>query len=141
MEEVQVKRQCDHPRVRLGHRFCRDCGSAVTERDAKPRADEMPAPPPPGGAPSGQMPPGPQSYRAGSHGALVRCPSCQIQMRVLPHMYNMRVACPAGHMFLVQVAPQAPGGPPAMLGGGARNAQPGYPGAYYRSNTSTYAGL
>ncbi|GLD98325.1 hypothetical protein PINS_up007022 [Pythium insidiosum] len=141
MEEVQVKRQCDHPRVRLGHRFCRDCGSPVTERDAKPRADEMPPPPPPS-VPSGQMPPAPQSYRAGSHGALVRCPSCQIQMRVLPHMYNMRVACPAGHMFLVQVAPQAPGGGPhGMMGGGARTAQPGYPGAYYRSNPSTYAGL
>ncbi|KAF1774371.1 Zinc finger, FYVE-related [Phytophthora cactorum] len=40
MAEMQVKKQCDHPRVRLGHRFCRDCGAAVTEREAKPRADE-----------------------------------------------------------------------------------------------------
>lgn len=91
MTEMQVKKHCNHPRVRLGHRFCRDCGSAVTERDAKPRPPEnvngfeglAPAPTPP--PPSNQ----PVSYRASSHGALVRCPQCHIQMRVLPHMYNM----------------------------------------------------
>lgn len=91
MTEMQVKKHCDHPRVRVGHRFCRDCGMAVSERDAKPRPPEnsgmtatlapTPQPPPPANQPV--------SYRASSHGALVRCPQCHIQMRVLPHMYNM----------------------------------------------------
>ncbi|RLN93313.1 hypothetical protein BBJ28_00002113 [Nothophytophthora sp. Chile5] len=111
MAEMQVKKQCDHPRVRLGHRFCRDCGVAVTERDAKPRADET------GGAAAGGPMSGPGmrmstpsaggpelnqpvSYRASSHGALVRCPQCQIQMRVLPHMYNMYVSPPTNCMWV-----------------------------------------
>ncbi|KAG2780121.1 hypothetical protein PC129_g21409 [Phytophthora cactorum] len=158
MAEMQVKKQCDHPRVRLGHRFCRDCGAAVTEREAKPRADES------GGAvgaagmrmstPSG--PPDlnqPVSYRASSHGALVRCPQCHIQMRVLPHMYNMRVACPSGHMFLVQVAGQAGNGGGGRGGysfgsrGGladsrvpSRGMSMGYPGSHYRS-TNAYSEL
>ncbi|KAG3068047.1 hypothetical protein PI124_g21694 [Phytophthora idaei] len=158
MAEMQVKKQCDHPRVRLGHRFCRDCGAAVTEREAKPRADES------GGAvgaagmrmstPSG--PPDlnqPVSYRASSHGALVRCPQCHIQMRVLPHMYNMRVACPSGHMFLVQVAGQAENGGGGRGGysfgsrGGlvdsrvpSRGMSMGYPGSHYRS-TNAYSEL
>lgn len=91
MTEMQVKKHCDHPRVRLGHRFCRDCGSAVSERDAKPRPADAPngfggpAPAPTPPPPANQ----PVSYRASSHGALVRCPQCHIQMRVLPHMYNM----------------------------------------------------
>ncbi|TMW57938.1 hypothetical protein Poli38472_013412 [Pythium oligandrum] len=112
MTEMQVKKQCDHPRVRAGHRFCRDCGSSVSDREARPR---------PGDAQTSPMGPPPQqqptSYRAGAHGALVRCPQCQIQMRVLPHMYNMRVACPSGHMFLVQVAGQMPG--MGGMGGGS----------------------
>ncbi|GLE08570.1 hypothetical protein PINS_up019855 [Pythium insidiosum] len=89
MEEVQVKRQCDHPRVRLGHRFCRDCGSPVTERDAKPRADEMPPPPPPS-VPSDRCLPH-RSHTELGRTAARSCAahSCQIQMRVLPHMYNM----------------------------------------------------
>lgn len=91
MNEMQVKKQCDHPRVRIGHRFCRDCGNPVTERDAKPRANELEFPG------SNGMPPAPEmnqpvSYRANSHGALVRCPQCQIQMRVLPNMYNLYVS-------------------------------------------------
>lgn len=98
MTEMQVKKQCDHPRVRAGHRFCRDCGKGVTDRDVKSRPSEGPmmqspmprtsftVPPPP--PPQNQ----PVSYRASSQGALVRCPQCQIQMRVLPHMYNMYVA-------------------------------------------------
>jgi hypothetical protein len=101
MEEMQVKKQCDHPRVRTGHRFCRDCGQAVTEADVKPRPSENPSINTT--AQTTSTPP-PTSYRANAQGALVRCPQCQIQMRVLPHMYNMRVACPSGHMFLVQVA-------------------------------------
>lgn len=154
MTEMQVKKHCDHPRVRLGHRFCRDCGEAVTETDAKPRADES------GGAVNGagmrmSTPSGgsdlnqPVSYRASSHGALVRCPQCHIQMRVLPHMYNMRVACPSGHMFLVQVAGQAGNGGGGRGGGGygfgsrgglggsrmpSRGMSMGYPGSYYRTN-------
>ncbi|KAE9008185.1 hypothetical protein PR003_g16317 [Phytophthora rubi] len=156
MAEMQVKKQCDHPRVRLGHRFCRDCGAAVTEREAKPRGDET------GGAVGGMRmstPSGgpdvnqPVSYRASSHGALVRCPQCHIQMRVLPHMYNMRVACPSGHMFLVQVAGQAGGGAagrggygfgaPGGLSGSrmpSRGMSMGYPGSYYRS-TNAYSEL
>lgn len=145
MAEMQIKKQCDHPRVRLGHRFCRDCGLPMTERDVKPRPTEdgstilqLPPPPPPPPqqrrrpvpppAPAGTSGQIAASYRAGSHGALVRCPQCQIQMRVLPHMYNMRVACPAGHMFLVQVAGQVP---PGGLGGSGRvppRGTPGYPG-------------
>ncbi|KAF0699978.1 Aste57867_9457 [Aphanomyces stellatus] len=115
MTEVQIKKKCDHPRVRASHKFCRDCGEAVTNADVKPRADEPGATPPTrstgpaaplsaaGGALSGA------TYRAGSQGALVQCPQCRIQMRVLPHMYNMRVACPQGHMFQVQVAPSSSG--------------------------------
>ncbi|KAL4110305.1 hypothetical protein PRIC1_001996 [Phytophthora ramorum] len=159
MEEMQVKKQCDHPRVRLGHRFCRDCGAAVSENDAKPRADEtggvanagMRMSTPSAGPDLNQ----PVSYRASSHGALVRCPQCHIQMRVLPHMYNMRVACPSGHMFLVQVAGQAGGGSAAGGRGGyglgsrgglggarmpSRGMGMGYPGSYYRS-TNTYSDL
>jgi hypothetical protein len=90
MEEMQTKKICDHPRVRLGHRFCRDCGSSVSERDAKARPSDD-VPPPSTGSQVGRppQPSQPTSYRASSHGALVRCPQCQIQMRVLPHMYNM----------------------------------------------------
>ncbi|CAH0480489.1 unnamed protein product [Peronospora belbahrii] len=150
MTEMQVKKQCDHPRVRLGHQFCRDCGAPATGRDAKPRVDDMAA----AGGSDMQMSTSfggpnlnqPVSYRASSHGALVRCPQCHIQMRVLPHMYNMRVACPSGHMFLVQVAGQAGGG-----GGGSRVAlggsripprgmSMGYPGSYNHS-TNAYSGL
>lgn len=151
MTEMQVKKQCDHPRVRLGHRFCRDCGAAVTEVDAKPRADAFG-----GGVGTAERrmstPPGssipdlnhPVSYRASSHGALVRCPQCHIQMRVLPHMYNMRVACPSGHMFLVQVAGQAEtggghGGYEFVARGGLagprmppRGFNMRYPGSHYR---------
>ncbi|TDH73189.1 hypothetical protein CCR75_003205 [Bremia lactucae] len=158
MTEMQVKKQCDHPRVRLGHRFCRDCGTAVTEADAKPGADEL----------SGAMGAGnmrystpvagsdvnqPVSYRASSHGALVRCPQCQMQMRVLPHMYNMRVACPSGHMFLVQVAGQTRisgrgrGGHGYGSRGGLvgsqiplRGVSMGFPGSYHRS-TNNYSEL
>ncbi|CEG39104.1 and ph domain-containing protein 6-like [Plasmopara halstedii] len=149
MTEMQVKKQCDHPRVRFGHRFCRDCGAAVTEADAKPRGDAF------GGTvgtigmrmstPSGPTDLNhPVSYRASSHGALVRCPQCHIQMRVLPHMYNMRVACPSGHMFLVQVAgPAGNGGANGGYGFGAhgglagprmppRGLNRGYPGSHYR---------
>ncbi|CAI5734086.1 unnamed protein product [Hyaloperonospora brassicae] len=149
MTEMQVKKQCDHPRVRLGHRFCRDCGAAATERDAKPRVDDTA----PMGGPNVPMLTAaaapelhqPASYRASPHGALVRCPQCHIQMRVLPHMYNMRVACLAGHMFLVQVANQPGGGTGGGrgsyggLGGPAgprvpmRGASTGYPGSYYHS--------
>lgn len=159
MEEMQIKKQCDHPRVRLGHRFCRDCGAAVTEHDAKPRGDESAATgnggmrmsTPSGGPDLNQ----PVSYRASSHGALVRCPQCHIQMRVLPHMYNMRVACPSGHMFLVQVAGQAGGAAAGRSGygynsgmrggiGGSRmpprGMSMGYPGSYYRS-TNAYSDL
>lgn len=102
MTEMQVKKQCDHPRVRAGHRFCRDCGKPVTERDVKTRPSEFapspglqgaaPPPPPPPMPRNRYTPPAPNqpvSYRASSHGALVRCPQCHIQMRVLPHMYNM----------------------------------------------------
>lgn len=93
MTEMQVKKQCDHPRVRTGHRFCRDCGKGATERDVKHRPNEQPPPPLPGSSSYAPMPPAPSnppvSYRASSHGALVRCPQCHIQMRVLPHMYNM----------------------------------------------------
>ncbi|KAG7387048.1 hypothetical protein PHYBOEH_008425 [Phytophthora boehmeriae] len=160
MEEMQVKKQCDHPRVRLGHRYCRDCGQAVTEHDAKPRGDDTSGAvgnagtrmsTPSGGSDLNQ----PVSYRASSHGALVRCPQCHIQMRVLPHMYNMRVACPSGHMFLVQVAGQ-PGGNSGGrsgygFGSGARGGvggsrmpprgmSMGYPGSYYRS-TNAYSEL
>ncbi|DAZ95410.1 TPA: hypothetical protein N0F65_006300 [Lagenidium giganteum] len=121
MTEMQVKKNCDHPRVRVGHRFCRDCGNPASEFDVKPRPSDPVVPPPNPG------PNQPASYRASSHGALVRCPQCQIQMRVLPHMYNMRVACPSGHMFLVQVA------------GGGRPPPPrqAYPGpSYYRSGNA-----
>uniref|UniRef100_M4BGL6 RING-type domain-containing protein n=1 Tax=Hyaloperonospora arabidopsidis (strain Emoy2) TaxID=559515 RepID=M4BGL6_HYAAE len=154
MTEMQVKKQCDHPRVRLGHRFCRDCGAAATERDAKPRVDDTAAM----GRPSLPMPSAanppelnqPVSYRASPHGALVRCPQCHIQMRVLPHMYNMRVACLAGHMFLVQVSSQ-PGGTGGGRGsyglGGSggprmpmRGASTGFPGSYYHS-THNYSEL
>lgn len=76
MEEFPSKRQCEHPRVRIGHRYCRDCGQSVEGLDSKPRGTESNAP---------------TSFQAGTHGALVRCPQCHIQMRVLPHMYNMYV--------------------------------------------------
>lgn len=112
MSEMQVKKQCDHPRVRLGHRFCRDCGTAVSERDAKARPPEAAGgggvAPTAGGfgvaPPSQQQLPAnqPVSYRASSHGALVRCPQCQIQMRVLPHMYNMYVSYYAGYVDMME---------------------------------------
>ncbi len=129
MHDLKVKKQCDHPRVRTGHRFCRDCGGPVIEKDVKLRPNETGMPP--GGSqttsgPGGLLPPinygQPASYRASPQGALVRCPQCQIQMRILPHMYNMRVACPSGHMFLVELAGSnapAPGGlPRTAVGGG-----------------------
>lgn len=96
MSEMQLKKQCAHPRVRPQHKFCRDCGAQVKQQTPPP------APTPPQqtrGTPS-------SSYRAGSQGAIVRCPQCRMQMRVLPHMYNMRVACPAGHQFQVAVSTQ-----------------------------------
>ncbi|RQM28678.1 hypothetical protein B5M09_007994 [Aphanomyces astaci] len=93
LTEVQIKKKCDHPRVRATHKFCRDCGEPVTAADIKHRPEEAgttaPRSQPPtrspasGGALSGA------TYRAGSQGALVQCPQCRIQMRVLPHMYNM----------------------------------------------------
>ncbi|OQR99374.1 hypothetical protein ACHHYP_06940 [Achlya hypogyna] len=147
MSEVQIKKACDHPRVRASHKFCRDCGERVTPADVKARPDEASSP-----APSATPPANGATYRAGSQGALVQCPQCRIQMRVLPHMYNMyvtgsrhrkltksdrRVACPSGHMFQVQVAPstQTAGRP---MGSTQRNPMPGYPGAssssyFYRS--------
>ncbi|UIZ21249.1 hypothetical protein KXD40_000535 [Peronospora effusa] len=183
MTEMQVKKQCDHPRVRLGHRFCRDCGASTTERDAKPRIDDTTAVSSSGmrmSTPSGASNLNqPVSYSANSHGALVRCPQCHIQMRVLPHMYNMyvvivivndllcsranivrmrlfdsrRVACPSGHMFLVQVAGQAGSGGSIRGGygigsrgglGGSRipprGMSMGYPGSYHRS-TNAYSEL
>ncbi|EQC36899.1 hypothetical protein SDRG_05728 [Saprolegnia diclina VS20] len=134
MSEVQIKKACDHPRVRATHSFCRDCGERVTTADVKARADEASnsAPTPnPAQAANGA------TYRAGSQGALVQCPQCRIQMRVLPHMYNMRVACPSGHMFQVQVAPTTQSANRPM-GNAPRNPNTGYPGAssssyFYRS--------
>ncbi|CAI5715611.1 unnamed protein product [Peronospora destructor] len=157
MTEMQVKKQCDHPRVRLGHRFCRDCGASATERDAKPRVDDTTAVNSSGmrmSIPSGEPNLNqPVSYSASSHGALVHCPQCHIQMRVLPHMFNMRVACPSGHMFLVQVAGQAGSGgdvrggygigSQGVLGGSRippRGMNMGYPGSYHRS-TNAYSEL
>ncbi|TYZ57428.1 hypothetical protein PybrP1_006144 [[Pythium] brassicae (nom. inval.)] len=159
MVEMQTKKQCDHPRVRAGHRFCRDCGGSVTDRDVKARpSDAGPMAPPPRSAFAPAPPAAPShpvSYRASSQGALVRCPQCQVQMRVLPHMYNMRVACPSGHMFLVQVA----GDPAAAAGygggyghhgpragtnsrGGHRpGAMSGYPGSTYYRQANTYSEL
>lgn len=107
MAEMQVKQQCDHPRVRAGHRFCRDCGKSVTDRDVKARPNDAAAaafgPPPPRNAfaPTGPPPNQPVSYRASSQGALVRCPQCQIQMRVLPHMYNMCVCGRGGFWWFL----------------------------------------
>ncbi|KAI9921434.1 hypothetical protein PsorP6_000841 [Peronosclerospora sorghi] len=172
MTEMQVKKQCDHPRVRLGHRYCRDCGAAITESDAKPRMGDPAA----GdgaagsgmhrmlarsGAVNGNQP---MSFRGSPHGALVRCPQCQIQMRVLPHMYNIlcvwalplsalkkfgvfsihsrRVACPSGHMFLVQVATSSAHGRYDSRGGptgprvASRDIAIGYPASYYRPTYS-----
>ncbi|KAF1313324.1 Ph domain-containing protein, partial [Globisporangium splendens] len=150
MTEMQVKKHCDHPRVRAGHRFCRDCGKSVTERDVKPRPNEQPPPPPPMMNGPDMAPNQPVSYRASSHGALVRCPQCHIQMRVLPHMYNMRVACPSGHMFLVQVAGGVPGtgmgfghGPSMGMGSRSapRGAMGGYPGSSYYRSANSYSEL
>ncbi|GMF27996.1 unnamed protein product [Phytophthora lilii] len=130
MEEMQIKKQCDHPRVRLGHRFCRDCGAAVTEQDAKPRADES------GGA-------------MGGTGMRMSTPSGGTDL----NQPVSRVACPSGHMFLVQVAGQAGGGAGGRnnygfgarggLGGNrmpSRGMSMGYPGSYYRS-TNAYSEL
>ncbi|CCI42893.1 unnamed protein product [Albugo candida] len=109
MKELKLRKDCEHPRVRIGHRFCRDCGEAVRKEHIKPRtldpytSRQSPALTTEPVAPSPSIPPI-SSYRSGIHGALVQCPQCQIQMRVLPHMFNMRVACPSGHVFLVQVA-------------------------------------
>ena len=113
MSEMQVKKHCEHPRARRNHKFCRDCGEPVKESDFKPRAEEShpqqhrhqqqrPAAPP-GGSNN-------PVYRAGSQGAIVRCPQCQMQMRVLPHMFNMRVACPSGHQFRVAITNNPPQG-------------------------------
>ncbi|ETV96811.1 hypothetical protein H310_10104 [Aphanomyces invadans] len=133
LTEVQIKKKCDHPRVRATHKFCRDCGDPVTAADVKPRPEEAgstlprqqtPGQPPSGGALSGA------TYRAGSQGALVQCPQCRIQMRVLPHMYNMRVACPQGHMFQVQVAPTS-GGTMNRAPVHNPNTRGGYPGTSY----------
>ncbi|KAH9102668.1 hypothetical protein LEN26_000089 [Aphanomyces euteiches] len=132
MTEVQIKKKCDHPRVRVSHKFCRDCGDPVTAADIKPRPDEVASgatnraavrnPPLSGGSLSGA------TYRAGSQGALVQCPQCRIEMRVLPHMYNMRVACPQGHMFQVQVAPSSTGSNNRAPNYTSSN---NYPGSYF----------
>ncbi|OQS06203.1 hypothetical protein THRCLA_01744 [Thraustotheca clavata] len=136
MSDLQIKKACDHPRVRATHKFCRDCGEPVTAADVKQRVEEptttsMPSAASPAPGANGA------TYRAGSQGALVQCPQCRIQMRVLPHMYNMRVACPSGHMFQVQVAPSTQSSGRSMSSY-SRNTTSGYPGSssssyFYRS--------
>ncbi|KAI9908213.1 hypothetical protein PsorP6_003617 [Peronosclerospora sorghi] len=45
------------------------------------------------------------SYLGSPHGALVRFPQCQIQMRVLPHMYNIPHCLPLHDVAIVRVVP------------------------------------
>lgn len=111
ISEIKSKQECKHPRIRNTHRYCRDCGKQVQNIPANQnsnlgnsanhnssqgnRANQNPR-----NTIANQN----STFRAGQHGAVVRCPVCQIRIRVLPNMYNMRVACPAGHQFQVSLS-------------------------------------
>ena len=156
MSEMQMKKRCDHPRVRKMHQFCRDCGEGVTENDAKERIEDRLSTVNlfddegtsggggsaagrgnggssgrgnGGGSPAAQPPS--QSSHPNTQGAIIRCPVCSMQMRVLPHMFNMRVACPAGHQFLVSVSNER-GNSSTRNQTQQRRGNGNYPGSNYR---------
>ena len=135
---------CTHPRARVGHRFCRECGQPVSQADWKPSPNiEDPDPVNPPHYPVNQNPGPllrsnsggyyPPTQSTSSTSSLVRCPQCHIQLRVLPHMYNMRVACPSGHQFQVSMAQNSHD----FLSRTRPSMNRGYPGSRWREQYSS----